>query len=103
MKIRTGDTVKILVGKDVGKKGKVEKVFPKKGTVLVEGINVVQKHVAPAREREGGIIEKNMPVDVSNVMLICPHCEEPSRVGYKFVGDEKLRVCKKCDSIIEER
>ena len=102
MKIRKGDKVKILSGKDRGKTGKVEKVFPKKGKVLVPGVHVIKKHVRPSDDNpEGGLIEKSLPIDVSNVMLVCPECGEPTRVGYKIQGDQKWRSCKKCGEVIQ--
>lgn len=107
MRIRKGDTVKVVSGKDRGKTGKVEKVFPKVplsgkgGRVVVSEVNVVKKHVKPREGEEGGIVEKTLPIDVSNVMLICPQCGKPTRVGYKIEGDKKWRVCKKCGAVIE--
>lgn len=117
MKIRTGDTVKVISGKERGKTGKVEKTLPKEGKVVVSGVNVVKRHMRPAREREGGIVEKTLPIDASCVMLLCPQCEKLTRVGYKVAGstestlskaeglttggDKKWRVCKKCGAVIE--
>jgi large subunit ribosomal protein L24 len=102
MKIHKNDTVKIISGKDRGKTGKVEKVFPKKAKVLVPGINVVKKHVRPSDDNpEGGLIEKSLPIDVSNVMLVCPECGEPTRLGYKVQDDQKWRRCKKCEAVFE--
>ncbi len=102
MKIHTDDKVKIISGKDKGKTGTVEKAFPKKRRVLVSGINVVKKHVPPTEDTpEGGYIEKSLPIDVSNVMLICPECGEASRVGFTFEKGKKLRQCKKCNSVVE--
>ncbi len=101
MKIYINDKVKIISGKDRGKTGKVEKAFPKKGKVLVPGINVVKKHVRPSEDNpEGGVVEKSLPIDVSNVMLVCPECGKPTRVGYKLKGDQKWRKCKKCKAVI---
>ena len=101
MKIHTGDNVKVLSGKDRGKTGKVEKTFSASGRVLVSGVNMVKKHVKPARGKEGGIIEKSLPIAVSNVMLLCSRCGEATRVGYKFEGEKKQRFCKKCAAVIE--
>ncbi len=101
MKIQTNDKVKIISGKDRGKTGKVEKALPKKGKVMVPGINVIKKHVRPSEDNpEGGIVEKSLPIDVSNVMLICPECGEATRVGYQLKGDQKWRKCKKCEAVI---
>jgi len=101
MKIHTGDTVKVLSGKDRGKTGKVGRVFSMSNQVLVAGVNMVKKHVKPTRGQEGGIIEKLLPIAVSNVMLLCPQCGEPTRIGYKFEGERKQRFCKKCGAVIE--
>lgn len=97
MKIRKGDNVQIISGKDRGKTGIVEKVFASENKVLISGINIVKKHVKKRSEREpGGIIEKAMPIDASNVMLLCPKCGLRTRIEYKGTGKGKTRVCKKC-------
>ena len=98
MKIKKDDKVIILAGKDKGKKGKVLKVIPKDGRVIVGGVNIVRKHQQPKREGEKGQkIEVASPIDISNVMLICPKCGKQTRVGYKIVDNkEKVRICKKC-------
>jgi len=83
MKIQKGDTVKVISGKDYGKQGKVLQAFPKKGKVLVEGVNVTKKHQKPQGETmQGGVIDKSLPIDVSNVMLVVK--KKAGRVGYKF-------------------
>ncbi len=96
MKIKKGDKVKILLGKDSGKEGKVAFVIVKRAKVFVEGANLYKKHVKKQGSLEGGIINIPKPLDVSNVCLICPNCNKPTRVGYKFTGTEKHRICKKC-------
>ncbi len=103
MKIHKGDTVKIMVGKDAGKKGKVRQVFPEKKGVIVEGLNFIKRHSrTQGKTRQGGIIELEAPVDISNVMIICSKCNEPSRVGYKVLGDgNKVRICKSCQEAID--
>lgn len=102
MKIHTGDTVQVIYGKDVGKTGKVERVDRERGTVVVSGIAEAKKHVRPSQKnQEGGIVSFNRPIDVSNVMLVCPRCDEKSRVGYEFKNDKKIRVCKKCGKEIK--
>lgn len=101
MKIKNGDTVLIISGKDKGKKGKVINAFPKKNRIVVEGANVRKKHVRPKRAGEKGqIVEIPAPFDVSNVKIICPKCKKPARVGYKVAGKNKFRVCKKCQQEI---
>ncbi len=97
MKIRRGDKVKVISGKDKGKTGKVLKVFPRLGRVVVEGINILKKHQKPRRQGEkGGRISFPGPVNISNVQLICTKCEKPTRVGFEKSGDKKARICKKC-------
>lgn len=97
MKIRKGDTVRVLSGKDRGIEGEVVSADPRRGRVLVDGVHVAAKHQKPTRANEsGGIIDKIMPIDVSNVAIVCGSCGEPTRVGYRFDGDEKVRRCKKC-------
>ncbi len=101
MKIRKNDTVKIIQGKDKGKKGKIIRVLPKENKIVVEGLNLVIKHVRPKRENEKGQkIKMAVSLNVSNVMLICPACKEPIRVGYKILADgRKQRFCRKCKEI----
>jgi len=97
MKIRKGDQVLIIKGKDRGKKGKVLRGFPKEMKVLVEGVNIKKKHRRPTRAGEKGqIVEVPAPIYVSNVKLICPKCGKPTRVGYKVTEKAKYRICKKC-------
>jgi large subunit ribosomal protein L24 len=97
MKIKKGDTVLVICGKYRGKTGKVLKVLPKEGKILVEGVNIVKKHQRPKREGEKGqIVELPAPIDISNVKLICPNCKKATRVGYKISKGKKSRICKKC-------
>src|SRR5947208_15661066 len=110
MNIKKGDTVLIITGKDKGKEGTVSRALPQVSKVIVEGRNVVKKHVRPqGQTRQGGIIEKAMPLHVSNVMLKCTECNEPTRVAHdrRPMGtDQKLRsarVCKKCQKVIQDR
>lgn len=102
MKIRKGDTVKILQGKDKGKKGKVLQIFPKSERLVVEGVNKMVKHLRPKKEKEGGQkVEFDGPFAASNVMLICPKCNKGTRIGYKIMENKKkARACKKCNEII---
>ena len=110
MKVKKGDLVQVLSGKDRGKQGRVIDAFPRERRVVVENLNVVKRHTRPRPIRDasrmggtqiqpGGVIEKAAPIDVSNVMLVCPTCGLPTRVGYKFKeikGETvKLRVCKR--------
>jgi large subunit ribosomal protein L24 len=97
MKIKIGDTVQIISGKQVGTNGKVQQVMPRQKRVVVEGVNLVKRHTkAVRRGQEGGIIEKAAPLHVSNVKVICPNCKLPTRVGYTGEGKDKKRICKKC-------
>lgn len=101
MRIKKGDQVKILSGKDRGKIGKVMRVFSKEEKAIVEGLNLVKKHTRPKRQGEKGQrITVPAPVDMSNLMLICPKCAKPARVGFKVSGKNKHRICKKCKSEI---
>lgn len=101
-KIKKNDTVKIVTGKDRGKTGKVITVFPKTGRMLVQGLNFVKKHARRTREdQQGGIIQKESPVHVSNLMLVCQKCGKPTRVSFSTLSDEtKVRICKKCKELI---
>ncbi len=101
MKIKKGDLVKILTGKDKGKTGKVIKAYPKEKKVTVEGLNLYKKHIRPRRQGEKGeIVLIARPIDVSNVALVCPHCHQAIRVGYTFQNGEKKRYCRKCGQVI---
>lgn len=100
-KIKKGDQVKMLAGKDSGKDGKVGSVFPVEGRVVVDGLNLIKKHMKPRREGEKGQrVEIPRKVDISNVALICPKCGKTTRVGFKKTEKEKVRFCKKCNSEI---
>jgi large subunit ribosomal protein L24 len=101
LKIRKGDIVKILLGKDGGKSGKILLVLPKKEKVLVEGINMYKRHVKKTKEHEGGIIEIAKPLNISNVALVCPGCKKETRVGFKMDGQTKVRICKKCKEVLD--
>jgi large subunit ribosomal protein L24 len=97
MKIKKGDRVVVLQGKDRGKEGTVMRAIPTKGKVIVEGVNIAKKHQKPTRTTmQGGIIDKDMPLDVSNVALVCPR-DGATRVGYKLAATgAKTRICRKC-------
>jgi large subunit ribosomal protein L24 len=101
MKIRRGDRVVVLSGKDVGKEGEVTRVIPERNRVIVDGINVAKRHQrATKATMQGGIIDKDMPIDASNLAVVCNDCG-PTRIGYR-IGDDgtKRRVCKKCEKDI---
>jgi large subunit ribosomal protein L24 len=101
--IRRNDTVKVITGRDKGKQGRVLRVFPEKGKVLIEHVMVAKKHVRPNPQRniKGGIAEQESPIDISNVLLLCGTCG-PVRVGHEMRGDRKVRVCKKCGTTLEK-
>jgi len=100
--VRRDDTVIVIAGKDKGKVGRVLRVFPKRERVIVEGVNIVKKHVrARPPEVQGGIVEVEAPIHVSNVMVYCARCQKGVRVGKRILEDgSKVRYCKKCNEII---
>jgi len=105
-RIKKGDTVEVLSGNDWGLRGTVQRVLPKKDRVVVSGINTVKKHQRPVRAGRGqvqpGIIEFEAPIHISNVMLVCPQCDQRTRVGFTWQEDgRKVRVCKKCGEAID--
>jgi len=101
MKFKKGDTIIVTAGKDKGRKGKVEKVFSELGKVLVPGINMYKRHVKRRDDKNpGGIIDKSRPLHVGNVALLCPKCNQPTRVGYLITKNEKMRICRKCEQAI---
>lgn len=102
-KVRKDDAVMIIAGKDKDKVGKVLKVLRKSGKVLVEKANMAKRHTKPNPHMQqlGGIIEKEMPIDISNVMIMCKGCNKPVRVGYRYDDGKKVRFCKKCNDIIK--
>ncbi|MDK2864136.1 MAG: large subunit ribosomal protein [Thermotogota bacterium] len=103
MKVKKGDLVKVIAGKDKGKEGKVLRVIPKENKVIVENVHIVKRHQRPTqRIREGGIIEREAPIHASNVMVICPSCNKPTRIGYRFMEEKKVRFCKKCGEIVDK-
>ena len=104
--VKTGDTVVVISGKQKGATGKVNKAFPAKGRVIVEGVAIVKRHQKPRNQQTpGGIISKEAAIDASNVMLICPSCKKATRAAHKLVkvGDKtkSVRVCKKCGAQID--
>lgn len=101
MKIRKGDTIIVTAGKDRGKKGKVEAVFPKEGTVAVAGVGMYKRHMKKRDEKHpGGIIDMTRPIGVAKVALVCPACKQQTRVGYLVAKSEKIRICRKCEGKI---
>jgi large subunit ribosomal protein L24 len=101
--IKKNDTVMVTAGKEKGKTGKVLRILPKKDRAVVEKVNFIKRHMRPgAHSRQGGIIEKENPINISNLMVVCGKCTDPTRVGRKVLEDgSRVRYCKKCDEIIE--
>lgn len=101
MKLKKGDEVIVTIGKDKGKKGKVEKAFPKLGKVVVAGVNTFKRHRKKRDENTpAAIVEIVKPISVAKIALICPKCGKQTRVGYRIVKNEKERICKKCEQVI---
>jgi large subunit ribosomal protein L24 len=98
MKIKKGDNVKIISGKDRGKTGKVMRSIPAEQAIVVEGLNMVTKHIRATANRKGQRIKLPAALDVSNVQLVCPKCGKSTRVGYKVMEDKKMRICRKCNA-----
>lgn len=103
MKIRKNDMVLVIAGKDRSKKGKVRIAYPKEEKFLVDGINMIKKAARPSgRARQAGIIEREAPIHVSKLMLLCNKCNKPTRVGARFLEDgKKVRYCKSCGEVID--
>lgn len=118
-RIKKGDTIQVITGNEIGARGEVEKVLvdwyvdrdnrrirrnPDGDKLVVRGVNIRKKHQRPISQTrtQTGIIERESPVHISNVMLVCPSCDEASRVGFRIEGDKKLRVCKRCGTPIDK-
>ena len=103
MKIRKGDTVMVIAGKEKGKRGRVERVHPSQNRVLVEGINMVIRHMRPRPDvRQAGRVQKESPIHISNVMLVCNKCGSPTRSSTSYLDDaRKVRVCLQCKETID--
>lgn len=101
MKLKKGDNVKIVRGKDKGKTGKIEKVLPKIGKVLIANINLYKRHLkARSQGQPSEIVTLTKPLSSQNVILVCPKCHKEARIGYKIEKNKKIRICKKCESEI---
>jgi large subunit ribosomal protein L24 len=95
--VKRDDEVQVLAGRDRGKQGKILEMLPKVGRARVQGVNMVKRHMKKTQSQPGQIVEKELPIHVSNLMLICKSCGRPTRTGHSFLGDgSKVRVCKKC-------
>ncbi len=101
MKIKKGDKIEVIAGKDKGRTGKVEKVYRKQNKVLILNINIYRKHVKKSEQfPQGGMVEVPRPIDVSKIMLICPSCKSKTRVAFEVRKGKKVRICKKCKAVI---
>ena len=103
--VRKNDQVKVLAGKDQGKTGRVLRVFPLRNRAIVENVNTVRRHTRPNPQKniQGGVVEREGPIHLSNLQVICPECDQPVRVGIQFLSDgKKVRVCKSCSGTIDK-
>lgn len=102
-KLKKGDNVLIIAGKDRGKRGSIEHVFPGSGKVTVVGVNIAKHHLKPSRKNpQGGIVDKLTPIDISNCIIICPRCGKPTKVGMKITPTKKIRICRKCKESLDQ-
>lgn len=102
-KIKKGDTVEVVQGKEKGKRGKVLRVLAADGRVVVERVNFIKRHVRPTKQNpQGGVIEREGSLDISTVKLVCPACGKPSRVGLRLEGEQKARYCKACKGQVDK-
>ena len=104
MKIKAGDNVIVLIGKDKNRQGLVTKILTQKKKALVKDINVSKKHVKSSQNKPGGIVDRQMPIYISKLALVCPHCKKPTRVGYLIDSTgKKDRICRKCGGLIDTK
>ncbi len=104
IRLKKGDNVMVISGKDRGKQGVIEKVFPGENKILVIGVNISKHHLKPSRKNpQGGIVNKIAPINCANVMMICPSCGKPTRIGYKISEKQggKIRICRKCQGSLD--
>ena len=101
--VRKNDTVMVITGKDSGKRGRVLKVLPEKNRVIVEGLNIIKRHTRPNPQRniKGGIVEREGSMHASNVQIVCPECGKITRVGHRVQNDRKVRICRKCEGVLD--
>ena len=102
--VRRNDNVIVMTGKDRGKRGRVLKVLPEKNRVIVEGVNIIKRHTKPnpGRQIKGGVIEREAPLHASNVQIVCPECGKMTRIGHRVDGDRKVRICRKCEGVVDK-
>ena len=104
LSVRKNDEVQVIAGRDSGKRGRVLRVLPEKGRVVVEGVNLIKRHTKanPQKQVKGGIVEREASVHASNVQLICPECGKMTRIGHRMDGERKQRICRKCEGVIDK-
>ena len=103
LRIKTGDTVQVMQGKEAGKRGKVLRVLTDEERVVVERVNFIKRHVRPSQKTpQGGVIEREASMHISSVRLVCPSCGQPARVGVRAEGQDKVRYCKKCNVQVDK-
>lgn len=104
LSVKKNDLVKVIAGKEKGKSGRILRVLPRKNRIIIEKINFVKRHSRPSGQtRQGGIIEREAPINVSNVMVVCEKCNIPVRIGKKILDDgKKVRMCKKCGEVLDK-
>jgi len=105
IRLRKNDTVQVITGRDAGKQGKILKVIPEKNRVIVQGVGFIKKHTRPNPQRniKGGIAEREAPIHVSNVMIVCGECGKRTRIGSRTLADgTKVRICRKCDGALDK-
>jgi large subunit ribosomal protein L24 len=102
--IRKNDHVVVTTGRDSGKRGRVLRVLPLKNRVVVEGVNIIKRHTKPNPQKniKGGIVERESALHASNVQLVCPECSKATRVGHRIDGDRKVRICRKCEGVVDK-
>jgi len=103
VRVKKGDTVVVLSGKERGKQGKVLQVLPQVPSVVVEKLNLIKRHTRPSKVSKGGIVEKERAIPLGNVMVVCPHCGKPARLSSAILeGGRRMRRCKRCDEIVDK-
>jgi large subunit ribosomal protein L24 len=102
--IRKHDNVMVMTGRDSGKRGRVLRVLPLENRVIVEGVNIIKRHTKPNPQKniKGGIVEREAALHASNVQLVCPECSKATRVGHRIDGDRKVRICRKCEGVVDK-
>jgi len=103
LKFKVKDKVKIILGRDKGREGEIESISHKEMSALVPGLNIYKKHVKGRPGQKGGIYEVPRPMLLSKLAVVCPKCKKPTKIGFKIVGNEKVRVCKKCKKEIDTK